>query len=727
MTSTEDMREGSEINKKKRSRSDDLEKVENSPFEPPKKQARVIPQQNSKLPNTQSSENKQALSLEEEQENEDDEEENEEKQNSFALDSLRTLAGVTDESELKSQLYELLYIHDINLADAINEEGDSILHWAASSDNLNLKLLNLIAQLFENKGVDIDIERLDGMTSLGLAIQQGLECQAQLLMHFGADPNYYNEETGRPGVGEFDKQQIDLQPKDLEEIQSIEKQLIDAFHPGNVMTVVNEFFQTGNDAQNKKLNACNDTLLHIAISRGFIKPDLKKILKLCSTSTEVKNIWGYTPIMTAVSSQNLTAVKLLLKHNGHNNPDKLLELAFDGKNDQIFTLIYENTDDAFYSREMTTRYHQIKNLEQRRHRRVNYLKTLSPFALYLFCKEHEEFELVVDPPCPLFTNTINQKQAVLWINNHPLEQQGLAKKIIENINHVSFEEFKAQLKICVESFNDQLLYYPTRARRYVLVLPELTGKSNPWVFSHALKFFNILPEKVVRINDLSTYLENCDTDETINLVFMDDASYSGTQMKYDLDLANYAASETNANIRVHCLIPFMTKRAHELLSSHNETFFGHFKIIPSIQHLFNDTEKEILQDNNINSQDPEKRVHINWPEMTLTYFDHKIADWKSTFSTILKQGRTINNYNCKIPFVPFTIEPYKKEITIPAELAWSFRGDEYQEGLPKQQGSHIKEKERQRVFTPFKDIPNQSSKLKVDEKAGYSVPSCIIS
>lgn len=468
--------------------------------------------------------------------------------------------------------------------------------------------------------------------------------------------------------------------------------------------------------------------MHVAITRGFIKPDLKKILHLYSGLEEPKNCWGHTPLISAITSQNISAVKLLLKRGANvnekdNSGTSVLQQAYAGINNQIFALIYKKADKSLRTKEMKNRYRQIKNIQQRSHRLVNYLRKPSELALVRFCQKYEEFELVIDPPKPRFDNAISQGQAALWIDSHPSELQDLARKIVDNITHVSFRKFKAQLKSCVEDFNNQLLSYPIKEQGYILVVPELCEKSNPWVFSHALRYFNTMPEDVVRINDLSSYFENYDKDKQINLLFMDDASYSGTQMKYDVDLANQAANDGNLSIKVHCLIPFMTKRAHELLSAHNDTFFGNFEIILAVKHLFDQSEKEILQENNINSSDEITCRHINWPEMTLTYFEHKIADWKSTFTAILKEGRTIDSYDCKVPFIPLTIEPYKKNISLPIRLALALRGDHYEQGLPKQKNNNARS-----AFTPSLNFSRQfSGSTSQKEKASSSNMRCVIS
>lgn len=408
-----------------------------------------------------------------------------------------------------------------------------------------------------------------------------------------------------------------------------------------------------------------------------------------SAPIDIKDSLGKTPLMTAVNFQNFSAVNLLLKQNADVEQvditgTNVLEYAFAGRDNRIFALIFEQVPTACRTDEMLERYQSFK-ATQIASDVLDHSESLSEDKLRKFCEKPEAYELVIDPSYPQFDNSINQECAQKWIESHSAELQPLATKIIDNIHYIKFESFKEQLKICVEDFNKKLHSY--EYQEYVLVLHEKEGKSNPWVFSHALRFLTKLPMDIVRINELEDYFDIYQDDAHINLLFVDDASYSGTQMKFDLDLANLAAKDRM--IQVHCLIPFMTKRAYELLRAHNEAFLSSFQIIPTVKRLFNKDEKEILENNNVNSSDPGVIRYINWPEITLTYFQHKIADWKSTLTAILKDGRTIHDYRIKIPFIPWTIEPYKQEITLPIEIALLLRGDKYARGLPKATGNRL--------------------------------------
>ncbi len=191
------------------------------------------------------------------------------------------------------------------------------------------------------------------------------------------------------------------------------------------------------------------------------------------------------------------------------------------------------------------------------------------------------------------SNRISAAHAEHWINSHPSALRPLAQKIIDNIIHIDFEMFKSQLAECAKS-----LKLP---RDYILVLPEEEDKSNPWVFSHALPYLSHLPFKVLKPSEIPAFLENQE-EGRFDLLFVDDAAFSGTQTKCLVDTAASHFSGTH-QVHIHFLIPFMTKRAHELLHRHQEAQFGAFSTIKGIAKLFFEHEKQILQDHNVNSTD----------------------------------------------------------------------------------------------------------------------------
>ncbi|MBS0290016.1 MAG: ankyrin repeat domain-containing protein [Proteobacteria bacterium] len=618
------------------------------------------------------------------------------------FDILNDLRFMLDRNEIKDKLYEFIVLTGFDIASPINKLDHNLLVWAVSNGT-TVEFLDVVLEIYRCRGLTVEEVFENNISLLGFAVKNGLEKKAQLLCYYGADPNY-TIENGITCVPPYDSNELNIQPKSLEQINEFQNKLADAINFGNVRAVVDEFINT--NAISKPIDDEKNTLLHKAIHIGVIKPDLNYILKsyLKENLIDIKNAMEETPLMFAVIYQDISATKLLLKNKANpNSQDKLnksiLQFAFEGKSDAIFSLIYQQADKKSHTNEMIARYEKIIALKKPVPR-VNPLQELpnnNIQKLSEFCKEYNADGITLKPCVPTIDNAIDKKQASYWVESHPPKFQPLAKKIIDNIQYTNFPSFLEQLKKSVTSFNDKIA--SSHNTKYILVLPDENNKSNPWVFSHALPFLEILPSYVVREDELAGLFRESQ-DKNFNLLFVDDAAYSGTQTKASIDYCSSVATRHDKDINIFCIIPFMTKRAHELLNRHNEVFISHHIEIPSIKKLFTPDEQQLLQENNVNSTNPIETIYLNWPELTLAYFQHKIADWKSTFVGILKEGRTIHDINRKIQFIPLTIEPYKKDISIPREMLLSYAKDNSKLSDIKNNDSNKNEKPRSSFFNP---------------------------
>jgi ankyrin repeat protein len=590
---------------------------------------------------------------------------------------LHNISFGIDRAEIRNQILEFIVNYNLNLIEDVPYINTPLIFWALQNSN-SLEFIDILLELYSEQNYDLnDITFENDMSLVQYSMDNNLQLKAQLLVNHGVNPNYVNK-NGKAGF---------VKGRSLDEITSFSQGFFEVIHKGNVRAVVDEFLQ--NNAIDTPLDGFDSTLLHLAISSRVIKPDLKYIVEQYlkfPKGIEVTDLYGATPLIIAIQSYDLSAVQLLLKNHANvkhkdTNSKSVLEYAMEGKRDVIFKLIFEAAPEADKTREMRNRYARIKpssnapilmsnNLSRNRN------ATTGPTSAQIkqFTTANKKYKISSIPSKPMFTNQISKEHAEHWIRSHPARLQPLALKLIDNITHVSFADFQTQLATCAQS-----LKLP---KDYILVLPETEDKSNPWVFSYAMANLSHLPTKILWPSEIPEYIQEQDQTR-YDLLFVDDAAFSGTQTKIELVDAATQCFDKDTEVNVHYLIPYMTKRAHELLQRHHDAQFGLFKSIQGINKKFTDDEKRILQENNVNSTDEDVRHHLNWPELTLTYFEHKIADWKSAFPGIMREGRTIDDINARLPFIPVTVEPYKKNLSLPAHVVEGMLKNQYELGLPK--------------------------------------------
>ena len=589
---------------------------------------------------------------------------------------LRELSYSIDRGTIKSQLNELIVKYNINLGEPMPFCESVLIYWALEN-SCSLLFVDVVLELYTELGFELnEFKYEDDISLVQDSMSKNLKLQAQLLASHGLDPNYIDE-NGKTEL---------VASRTLEEISSFTDKLSNAIHPGNVKEVIDEFLK--DNLADTPLDNVNSSLLHKAIEFRVIKPDLEYLVRLYlqkGYGIELTDLYGATPLIRAILNNDLSAVNLLLKNNANvahkdNFSKSVLEYAMECKRDDVFKLIYDKAPESERNPEMQLRYKKIEEEaetsrfllfnEQFKRKSIRH----TPEEISQFVTLNSSFQIKSNPSSPRLPNKMSAEHAKRWVESHPQDLQSLAQKLIDNIKHVDFATFKSQLATCAQS-----LKLPPK---YILVMPEETDKSNAWVFSHALPYLSHLPFKVLKPSEIADFIQERD-DKRYDLLFVDDAAFSGTQTKELLVDQAFMSFNNDQEVNIHYLIPFMTKRARELLMRHNEAMFGSYKVIEGISSVFTNEEKEILQHYNVNSTDKDVKHHLNWPELTLTYFEHKIADWKSAFPGIMREGRTINDINARLPFIPITIEPYKSNVSLPSHVLQGLLDGQYSMGLPK--------------------------------------------
>lgn len=236
---------------------------------------------------------------------------------------------------------------------------------------------------------------------------------------------------------------------------------------------------------------------------------------------------------------------------------------------------------------------------------------------------------------PLFDSSPYPDRLERWEHENkelgPIEAS-IAQKIKANINHISFERFRRQLKTMIADFNAKC------TEPYVLWIAQDTlgkleeGCSERWVAGLAFEYGGLrLPEAIVTTPDLASYLKI--NPQIKSVLMLDDALYSGTHFSRELGHVLTAL----ANTTLYIGIPFMTNKINELI----ENLEKHYQInmhlldyirLPRIKELL--TEEEIIYTNTA--------LSLFSTNQTLTYFDHKFPDEFSTTS-ILSAGNYLRD------------------------------------------------------------------------------------
>lgn len=278
----------------------------------------------------------------------------------------------------------------------------------------------------------------------------------------------------------------------------------------------------------------------------------------------------------------------------------------------------------------------------RRHtsQKICYSPRLAPYS----------FSLNLNPPTPLTSNAIIKEKAEDWINAHEGNLRTTARKFIQNIRHISFKRFINRLNVAVKSFNHYLMGLPEGQRKFVIVIPQdKIHSSNKWVTDLALPFFKKPPEDVILSDQFAGFKSRYP--EVKRLVLLDDAAYSGKQLR------NVLSSLPRGDHQFHAIVPYITSTGLSRIADVNVWISDHVKML-SVGDLckigaFTQEEEKLLED--ATGDYDHGDLHCR----SLTYFDHKIADYLSTYDNILNWGRLLAGRGSSIPFVSLTIPPYK--------------------------------------------------------------------
>ena len=297
---------------------------------------------------------------------------------------------------------------------------------------------------------------------------------------------------------------------------------------------------------------------------------------------------------------------------------------------------------------------------------------------------------------PSKTYPINQKRLSTYYSKFKdTNDRELASHLINNITHVSFENFYESLKISISKFNE------TIKDDYVIILGANNAsgalnkfttkipinKSSFWVLLLSYPLLKKKPKDIIFNFELALEFETMhyfkSKKYTKDFLFFDDCSYSGFQLfnnvigKSEKELT-LLASEFNYNININSKKSLLIKKnPSKLINIHlilpyistialnNVTILNQRSLFN--MNLYNNytipTYYELIDPSTINKIEKNLKIYMD-EYKTPIYFDHKFADGLSTIPYFILPGYVINNKNKNkkiISYYPYIENCYKNK------------------------------------------------------------------
>lgn len=253
---------------------------------------------------------------------------------------------------------------------------------------------------------------------------------------------------------------------------------------------------------------------------------------------------------------------------------------------------------------------------------------------------------------------LNNKNAIIWIQNHHEDLQSPLKRVVEKIEYIGEQNFKNSLTACVNKLNNTL--NTSKLKNEVFTILTAEGKSNKWVFDLIKPKLNEckidyqeepLGETYAKEFKLN-YAENKVNSLPKNIILFDDASYSGTQIFNHvttiIDMIKSIKPTKNIHdYKIFVVVPFITTTAEEKIKK----VHSHFKV-NLISDKYMKTMGELIskEDQKVLEKTLWSRGDVRYDTCSLTYFSHKIANFMS-FPAYIAQAKDPKNYENDLSFL----------------------------------------------------------------------------
>lgn len=272
-------------------------------------------------------------------------------------------------------------------------------------------------------------------------------------------------------------------------------------------------------------------------------------------------------------------------------------------------------------------------------------------------------------PIPKKGLEFNKGLAKAWIKSeNDSEIKSIKAKIIENIKHISFNEFKTKSEAVTK---EALKYIAKNKEKYIVFFDYKPHSSKRWVYELNKSYYLENPpseighftptwEKISGNKRLHRLVEN-----NINtFLIIDDAAYSGEQIAHrqiEPIIKFYEESKIIQKPKFILAIPFVTNRFLKLIEDLKyergyEVILFNDSIMLKLKEVLNREEIKILQSKRFNYLNS-KETEPDYLNSTITYFDHHVADSHSFYYVIKK----VLNLNAIKTYSEETCNYFKEE------------------------------------------------------------------
>lgn len=222
-------------------------------------------------------------------------------------------------------------------------------------------------------------------------------------------------------------------------------------------------------------------------------------------------------------------------------------------------------------------------------------------------------------------------------------------RLMSIYRYIPFNEFIDKIKTISLEIIEFLINNHQNYEEILFIIKYSVKKSNTWIsllFLNELKSFLIDDANLIiknKIKFLDTMPINMDISQKKKLLLMfDDMSYSGLQISSYINDNSYSI-----NFDIYITLPYISLTAYDRIKKKNnnvmvwnsteimDTFYNTFT-----NHGMNERYKQLYDKfciNNPSKVNLKKGFQCN-PKLIPVYFDHKIADFMSTFQKLLVFG-----------------------------------------------------------------------------------------
>lgn len=238
-------------------------------------------------------------------------------------------------------------------------------------------------------------------------------------------------------------------------------------------------------------------------------------------------------------------------------------------------------------------------------------------------------------PLPKHIPHINSNKVSAWIQESDNERRmrAIKEKVLTNLQHIDFNEFKRNLDISINSLNevlekDTLPYWvlfdatPHKSRRWVYHLSERDLTRKPTVAT----YFEVINEELNR-----KIMQRAIEQDIRSFVIIDDASYGGSQIGYNIEAITKFYQEMGQDCPQFLLcVPYVTNRARTNISQIEgaRVAWLNNQVMPSLQEQLSEEELEYVLKHHFQFT-PYGYYKPQSFDDVITLFDHCIPDMRS--------------------------------------------------------------------------------------------------